>query len=61
MPMLQALAQPQRTPRATSQGLMPTGNPVLHMARTPTPTPLATLAAKDMVAAETPAATPVVV
>ncbi len=45
------LAQPQRMPRATSQGLRPTGNPVLHTARTPTPTPLATLATKGMAAA----------
>ena len=54
--MLQALAQPQRLPRATSQGLRPTGSHVLHTARTPTPTPLAT---KGM-AATTLAATLVV-
>jgi len=57
VPLLQALDQPQRMPRATSQGLRPTGNPVLHTARTPTPTPLATLATKGMAAAATPAAT----
>ncbi len=45
------LAQQQRLPRATSQGLKPTGSHVLHMGRTPTPTPLATLATKGMAAA----------
>ncbi len=45
------LAQPQRLSRATSQGLRPTESLVLHMARTLTPTPLATLATKGMAAA----------
>jgi len=46
------LAQPQRLPRATSQALKPTGSRVLHTARTPTPTPLATkaMAAATLVA-----------